>query len=104
MDTYLSSLFKGVKGDDEVPTRERGKSEHSSSGDVGASSPRCDPFYPTQIRHGVFRFKSDNGSPFFAFEFLGGKVLISHCENLHDRFELWSGSLAAETACGPFVF
>jgi hypothetical protein len=49
--------------------------------------------YASKIRHAIDSLVSNNVAPFFVFEFLSGKFLISHCENLQDRFEFWSGSL-----------
>lgn len=44
----------------------------------------------------------ENSNQVFGGKMINGKILRSHCENLRNRFELWSGSLTAETVCGPF--
>lgn len=51
----------------------------------------------------VQTFKVDDRTPFFGFKFFKGKVLIGHCGNLLERFQLWQERLEESHFFGPFA-
>jgi hypothetical protein len=64
--------------------------------------------FPSHSAQTGDRIKSGNtewgSTPFFRRQLFCGKLLLSHCRNLLDRFGMWSGSFAVQPAFGPFLF
>lgn len=88
----LDGLISGASG---IGT-ENAPCEGVCSGILSSDSP--------DVRDGIVPFIPNNREPCFILQFFNGKVFDSQDVNLHRQVSFWSGSLAAETACGPLVF
>lgn len=71
----------------------------NANGDHGWRHPSA-----SDLKHLLVQsFKADDGTPFFGFNLFKGKLLIGHCGNLLERFQLWQERLEESHFFGPFA-